>query len=114
MDLGERAPAWTLNRPPMDEPVLDNVLRRGTHLFDRPVDAAAAADLLADLRAERRYDESLFLERGRVRRRSAIPRGQSAPGTQPAGKIRGQAGVRGAGAGRSSRRSPRCSAPTMS
>jgi len=61
MDLGERAPAWTLNGAPMGDPVLDNVLQRGAHIFDEPVDAAAAADLLADLRAERRYDESLFL-----------------------------------------------------
>ena len=61
MDLGERAPAWTLNRSPLGDPVLDDVLQRGAHIFHEPVDAAAAADLLADLRAERRYDESLFL-----------------------------------------------------
>lgn len=62
MDLGERAPAWTLDRTPMGEPVLDDVLLRGAHIFDQPVDAAAAAGLLADLRSERRYDESLFLD----------------------------------------------------
>jgi hypothetical protein len=61
MDLADRAPAWTLNRSPLGEPVLDDVLRRGAHIFDQPVDAGAAADLLDDLRAERRYDESLFL-----------------------------------------------------
>jgi len=61
MDLGERAPVWTLDRASLDDLVLDSVLRRGAHIFERPVDAAAAADLLADLRSERRYDESLFL-----------------------------------------------------
>ena len=54
MDLADRAPAWTLNRSPLGEPVLDDVLRRGAHIFDQPVDAGAAADLLDELRAELR------------------------------------------------------------
>lgn len=57
MDLGERAPAWTEAKPG----VLDDFARRGFHLFDQPVDPAAAASLLAQLRADRRYDDSLFL-----------------------------------------------------
>lgn len=61
MDLGERAPAWTLNQERPAGPVLDDVLQRGVHIFDQPVDAAAAADLLADLKGERGYDETLFL-----------------------------------------------------
>jgi hypothetical protein len=56
MDLGERAPAWTEARPD----VLDDFARRGFHLFGQPVDPAAAASLLAQLRADRRYDDSLF------------------------------------------------------
>jgi hypothetical protein len=61
MDLGERAPAWTLEPPCVGGRAVDDVLRRGVHLFDQPVDAGAAADLLADLKAQRRYDDSLFL-----------------------------------------------------
>ena len=61
MDLTARAPAWTLNGPQATGPVTDNLLQRGVHIFDRPVDALAAANLLADLKAERRYDGSLFL-----------------------------------------------------
>ena len=57
MDLGERAPAWTEAKPD----VLDDFARRGFHLFDQPIDPAAAAGLLAQLRADRRYDDSLFL-----------------------------------------------------
>jgi hypothetical protein len=56
MDLGERAPVWTEARPD----VLDDFARRGFHLFEQPVDPAAAASLLAQLRADRRYDDSLF------------------------------------------------------
>ncbi len=58
MYLGERAPAWTDARP---HPVLDDFARRGFHMFGQPVDPAAAADLLSALRADRRYDDSLFL-----------------------------------------------------
>jgi hypothetical protein len=61
MDLGERAPAWTGHRQAAQHPVLQDVLERGLHLFDDRVDPAAAAALLADLKAERRYDASLFL-----------------------------------------------------
>jgi hypothetical protein len=57
MDLGERALASAIG----PSAVLDDVLHKGVHLFDRPVDAGAAAALLAELRAERRYDDSLFL-----------------------------------------------------
>ncbi len=62
MDLGERAPAWTEGKPP-GKPggVLEDFAQRGFHLFDAPVDPDAAGDLLARLRADRRYDENLFL-----------------------------------------------------
>jgi hypothetical protein len=58
MDLGERAPAWTLTT--RDEPVITDFADLGYHLFDRPVDPEAADRLLAKLRADRRYDLSLF------------------------------------------------------
>ena len=58
MDLGERAPAWT---GAVRAPILEDFADRGYHMFDRPVDPAAAASLLADLRADRRYDGDLFL-----------------------------------------------------
>jgi hypothetical protein len=58
MDLGERAPAWTLNTHA--EPAVQDFARLGYHLFDRPVDPEAASALLAKLRADRRYDQSLF------------------------------------------------------
>src|ERR1700743_1875104 len=57
MDLGERAPAWTLTS---HEPVLQDFADLGYHLFDRPVDPQAPARLLAQLRADRRYDLNLF------------------------------------------------------
>ncbi|HUO21200.1 MAG TPA: hypothetical protein VMU59_01630 [Caulobacteraceae bacterium] len=57
MDLGDRAPAWTAE----GSAVLDDVLRDGVHRFQRPLDPHAAAALLAELKAERRYDENLFL-----------------------------------------------------
>jgi hypothetical protein len=56
MDLGERAPAWTLNA----EPAVGDFARLGYHLFERPVDPEAAGRLLARLRDDRRYDQSLF------------------------------------------------------
>jgi hypothetical protein len=56
MDLGERAPAWTSNA----DPAVSDFARLGYYLFDRPVDPVAAASLLTLLRAERRYDQSLF------------------------------------------------------
>jgi len=57
MDLGERAPAWTLSHA---EPILQDFAERGFHMFGQPVDPAAAGRLLAKLRADRRYDSSLF------------------------------------------------------
>lgn len=58
MDLGERAPAWTSNTHA--DPAVADFARLGYHLFDRPVDPEAAGRLLAKLRADRRYDQSLF------------------------------------------------------
>ncbi len=59
MDLAECAPAWTQASAP--SAVVDDFARSGFHLFGQPVDPAAAGALLHRLRAERRYDESLFL-----------------------------------------------------
>lgn len=58
MDLGERAPAWTLNTHA--DAAVQDFARLGYHLFDRPVDPEAAGRLLAKLRADRAYDQSLF------------------------------------------------------
>jgi hypothetical protein len=58
MDLGERAPAWTSNAHA--DPAVQDFARLGYHLFDQPVDPAAADALLAKLRDDRRYDLSLF------------------------------------------------------
>jgi hypothetical protein len=58
MDLGERAPAWTSNIHA--DPAVQDFARLGYHLFDRPVDPEAAGGLLAKLRADRAYDQSLF------------------------------------------------------
>lgn len=44
-----------------ESPVVEDFIERGAHFFPQALDARAAADLLAELRAERRYDESLFL-----------------------------------------------------
>ena len=41
--------------------VVDDFIRDGAHLFADPVDAAACADLLAEIRATRDFDETLFL-----------------------------------------------------
>ncbi len=50
---------------PVDEaaghPAIDDFVRTGAHLFPRPLDADAAASLLAKVRATRRFDDSLFL-----------------------------------------------------
>jgi hypothetical protein len=43
------------------QPAVRNVAALGYHMFDQPLDTAAAAELLSLIRAERRYDESLFL-----------------------------------------------------
>jgi len=63
MDLGERAPAWTLTSHAKSDSapaVLQDFAERGYHLFSRPVDPEAAGRLLAKLRADRRYDSTLF------------------------------------------------------
>jgi hypothetical protein len=59
MDLQDQAAVW--DRDDERDPVLRDFQGRGAHLFPDRVDPAAAADLLAALRAERRYDETLFL-----------------------------------------------------
>jgi hypothetical protein len=43
------------------EPIIQDVASLGYHLFDDRLDAGAAGELLALLRADRRYDETLFL-----------------------------------------------------
>lgn len=59
MDLGDRAPAWTRTTP--TAPILQSFAEHGYHMFGAPLDAAAAARILAKLRADRRYDSNLFL-----------------------------------------------------
>ena len=59
MDLGDRAPAWT--RTTSTPPILRSFAEHGFHRFGEPLDADAAGRLLAKLRADRRYDDSLFL-----------------------------------------------------
>jgi hypothetical protein len=44
-----------------EDAVLADFARDGAHLFPRPLDPAAAAALLAKLRADRTYDGNLFL-----------------------------------------------------
>ncbi|WP_243625978.1 phytanoyl-CoA dioxygenase family protein [Phenylobacterium hankyongense] len=41
--------------------VVSDFIRNGAHLFDERVDPQAAAELLAEIRATRRFDDSLFL-----------------------------------------------------
>jgi hypothetical protein len=47
--------------PPMPETVVEDFIRDGAHLFDRPLDAGACADLLARIRATRDFGAGLFL-----------------------------------------------------
>jgi hypothetical protein len=47
---------WSLS-----EAVVSDLVRKGAHLFDDPLDPRACAELLAEIRASRRFDESLFL-----------------------------------------------------
>ncbi len=47
---------WTLS-----EQVVSDFIRQGAHIFEPKVDVRAAADLLADIRATRAFDDSLFL-----------------------------------------------------
>ena len=45
----------------VQDPVLADFVHDGAHLFPKPLDARAAASLLAKIRAERAYDSGLFL-----------------------------------------------------
>ena len=54
------APA-ALPQGPLGERVIDDFIRDGAHLFAEPLDAAAASDLLADIRATRDFGAELFL-----------------------------------------------------
>jgi hypothetical protein len=47
--------------PVSSHPAIDDFARDGAHVFDDLVDPAAAADLLADIRATRPFDHRLFL-----------------------------------------------------
>jgi hypothetical protein len=47
---------WSLS-----EAVVSDLIRSGVHSFESPVDPAACADLLVELRRMRRFDASLFL-----------------------------------------------------
>src|SRR6516165_2896756 len=47
---------WSLS-----EAVVSDFVRKGAHLFDEPLDARACGELAAEIRATRRFDESLFL-----------------------------------------------------
>ena len=42
-------------------PAVEDFIADGAHLFDRPVDPAASAALLAEIRADRHFDHRLFL-----------------------------------------------------
>ncbi len=44
------------------EQVVQDFVEQGRHLFAEPLDPCAAAELLADIRAVRRFDASLFLD----------------------------------------------------
>ena len=48
-------------RTPMAETVIEDFVRDGAHLFPEPLDPAACASLLADIRATRDFGSSLFL-----------------------------------------------------
>jgi hypothetical protein len=54
------APLTATGAVPGEEAVAD-LIRHGAHRFAAPLEEAACADLLADIRATRRFDESLFL-----------------------------------------------------
>jgi hypothetical protein len=45
----------------LSEVVVSDLIRRGLHIFEDPVDPKACEALLRDIRATRRFDESLFL-----------------------------------------------------
>ena len=42
-------------------PAVEDFIEGGAHLFDQPVDPAACAALLAEIRADRHFDQRLFL-----------------------------------------------------
>ena len=44
------------------EQVVQDFVAKGRHLFAKPLNACAAGELLADIRATRRFDASLFLD----------------------------------------------------
>jgi hypothetical protein len=44
-----------------DHPAVDDLIADGAHIFPQPLDPAAAAALLADIRATRDFDHRLFL-----------------------------------------------------
>ena len=46
---------------PMAETVIEDFIRDGAHMFPAPLDQAACASLLADIRATRDFGSSLFL-----------------------------------------------------
>jgi len=48
--------------PGLAADVISDFIETGAHLFHAPVDAVAAASLLADIRATRAFDDSLFLD----------------------------------------------------
>lgn len=50
-----------LERQALADRVVQDFIADGAHRFERPLDAAAAADLLAAIRATRDFDSSLFL-----------------------------------------------------
>jgi len=47
--------------PALSKTVVDDFIRDGAHLFDRPVDPKACAELLGAIRATRTFGEGLFL-----------------------------------------------------
>jgi hypothetical protein len=53
--------AWSLS-----EAVVSDFVRKGAHLFDDRLDPRGCTDLLAQIRATRRFDESLFLDEAEV------------------------------------------------
>src|SRR5581483_4657465 len=71
---------WSLS-----EAVVSDLARKGTHLFEDPVDPQACAGLLAEIRAQRRFDQSLFLPEPEPEP-AAAPAG--VPGREPAARLK--------------------------
>lgn len=63
---------WSLS-----EAVVSDFVRKGAYVFDDLLDPTACAALLADIRASRRFDQSLFLSEADFA--AAIPRSDRAP-----------------------------------